>query len=645
MPAPRPVRSKLSAVRLAYPRAGGSVHASALGFRWGLARPSRGVRYRLSVYSMRPGEPLEKAVLGRPVYQASDLRKPAHKIPAGHALKLGKAYCWKVDADLGAGRVVSSGIRGFRLTPRERVTPVSGVSMGDMSALRDPALHLPPAPFLWGHPVVWRARRSIPSGGGDDGGTTEPGWKWTVWGTEAARLFLIEPFWTNARFAWDYSTQAGCDQVLLQIAGPDGFADPNSTNARADAGVAAWYSGPVTVQGNCLGEILNFEGDVNHGVPADQVDLQYTGEPHEFWDNLSVRLVPLDAAGNQSDVASDHVSVGCVDLPLISMETCNVEWTWGESPMRRIEFTLRLGREFPTTGEAAPSTLVIAGLTPHTGRSIANSVLTNVRLLNDDRVETGTAGEWNGKPAYFALLPEWTDGGRVTYTLEQRADNAGANAGLLGHLLHFTDLHLLVYCVPGLTPSTYTCGGRMSDGHVPDVSCGEVFEGRFYDAELRGIDLHAGEITSGLEPIFELMTSTLTGTKRTVRTVDGETNDRTEDVTIQFRYVEDLEDAEAFELYLMRSTAANSPSTITMLESKGDSLTSYEFQMLGFHATIAPAENRYELYGGSTPGTPGRLIFDPPNLRMEFQIERGTWNEEERRWIDDVETFSYEIHR
>ncbi|MCC7364415.1 MAG: hypothetical protein IT303_08575 [Dehalococcoidia bacterium] len=646
MPTIRP--KSHASVRLLHPRAGGTLDASRAAFRWApvKARRGGGLRYRLSVYALRPGQPLAKAASGRPLYAADGLKETQHRVPAvATGFKPGRGYCWNVEAVDQAGAVVSSAMRGFRLE-RKRTAPAPvGMARLDMGALRDPANHLPHAPFVWGQPVRVGFRSRLPEGGeGGSGGSTEPGWKWTLWGQEAARIYLIEPFWTQARLQWDYSTVPGCEEVVLQIAGPDGFAEPNSMDAASDPGVAVWYSGPVTLPEFCLGVTLSLRGDpAVYGI-AHSLDLQYTGEEHEFWDNLSVRLVPMDGAGNQVDVASDHVSVGCVDLPLITVESCDVEWTWGESPRRRIEIELRLERAFPANGDTERSTLAFAAWTPHTGTSIARAVLENEQLLNDDGIPTGEAGTWEGKPAYFALLPEWVDGARLVYTLEQRATAAEAPVGMLGGLLHFTDLFLRVHCIPGLTPQTYTCGRMLKDDGVPEIPCAAEYEGRYYDAVLAARDLFAGHSESGLEPIFELFTRPLRGTKHTVRTVDGEeTEDREEDVTVEFRYTEDLLDAQDFERYLMRASAANSPCTITLVETIGSRETEYSFRMLGFHATMTKVGERSAWYHGPEGTDPARLIFDPPRLRTTFYRERGRWDEAEGRWIDDVERVEYDV--
>lgn len=629
----------------ASPRPGNPLLLSDPVFRWSARKLPPAATFRLTVHPWQPDQPLAKAAQGRPAYAVSDLRHNVHRIPASERkLAPGRTYCWKVATKLPNGTIIESAAMGFRYEARKAAKGPERC-VADISDRFDPALHLPPAPFVWGHPVVWRSRASLATGGGgasDPGGTTAPGWKWAIWGDEAARIHLIEPYWHEARLAWDYSDVEGCDEVLLQIAGPDGFAQPNSTEARDDPGVAAWYSGPVVVPDECLGTFLYFQGDTRRETSAHLVNLQYTGSDHDFWDSLAVRLVPLRADGSQADVASDHVSVGCVDLPLITLETCSVDWTWGETPNRRTTFTLRLGREFPTGGDGGRATLAIGGWTPHTGRSIANAVLTNEGLLDDDLVGTGTTGTWRGRPAYFDLIPEWTDGLRLSYTLDQTPSAATASTGLLGHLLHFTDLHLVLHCVPGLTPDTYTCGRRLRDDGVPEIPCGAAYEGHFYDATLRSSDLFDGHQESGLEPLHRLFTRPLTGTRHSLRTVDGVTEESESDVTVEFRYVEEFEDAGEWESYLMRSTALGSPSTITMVESSGGTTTEYDFRMMGFHAMMARTSRPFAWIGG--PGTaPGRLVFDPPALRMHFEEDRSEWDDEAGRWVSDVDTITYSL--
>ncbi|MGE3267950.1 MAG: hypothetical protein AB7P40_04335 [Chloroflexota bacterium] len=643
MPASRNAQPRAHGLRLRFPHAATSVASGDLVFRWTLSEAPSTVRYRLSIFPLRPGQSLAKAALSRPIYSVAGLRTTEHRFPTGtHKLAFGKAYCWKVEAVYPNGKIAGSALGAFRCRPNRPLPPAT-VSIGDRLGLLDPAMHLPHAPFVWGHPVRWRFRTALPEIDGGAGGATEPGWKWGLWGTEAGRLFLIEPYWSNARVSWDYSDQPGCEQVLLQIAGPDGFMEPNSMHAREDAGVAAWYLGPATMPDTCLGMVIDFEGDPHHHVPTYEIDLQYTGEAHEFWDSLAVRLVPLDAAGNQTDVASDHVSVGCEDPPLITMETCNVEWVWGPLPMRRIEFTIRLGRAFPSTGETAPSTLAIKALTPWNINSISRAVLTNVRLLNDDGGETGVSGSWDGNPAYFSGIPRWVEGSLITLTLEQQADAIGGSTGQVQQLIHFTDLHLLVHCIPGLTPSTYTCGQSLSDGSFLEIPCAETFEGHHTEDELHGYDLNAGHIESGFDAVFQLLTRPLSGTRHTVRTIDGDEQEDERDVTVEFRYTEEFEDAEDFKLYLLRTGPGGGPCSITMVERSGGATTEYAFRMLGFFATMETTAEPFIRYGGTDSISAGRLIFDPPHLRMEFQADRSYWDSSAVRGVEDIEVAEYDL--
>ena len=631
-------------MRLRYPRSGNCVDLSTLTFHWSAIRadPKRKVSYRLMIYPYKPGQSLENASRGKPVYVAEGIEDCSHAYPSGaSALKKGFAYAWKVEADDGIGRKEISEIQGFRPWFSRAATPLGQARI--IFDRLDPELHLPHAPVLWGKAVLWRWKKDLPpadpgSGPGEGSETTEPGvWKWTIWGTEAARLYLIEPYWRHARIWWDYSDQEGCAEVLLQVAGPDGFAEPNSADAREDHGVATWYAGPVTVPETCLGHVIYREGNINRIFRADDLDLQDTGELHAFWENLSVRLVAIDAGGNQIGPASDHVSVGCVDVPLINIENCNVEWIWGESPRRRIEIIVRLGRIFPSTGGGpAPSTLLLSGRTSHTTEAIAASVCTNRGLSDQDGMETGIAGTWDGYPAYYCRINDWVDGERHVFTLEQEPEAAGASVGLLQHLIHFVDLHVFVHCIPGMTPRMGSCGRLVSDGEFLGLSCGETYEGHFYDAELSSSDLFAGHMESGLEPIYHLFTRPLSGIRRSVRTVDDTEEVDEQDVDVEFHYTETFYDAEDFKLYLMRN------EEVTMIETYGGSTVEYIFRMQGFHAMMAPATDPHAWYRGED-NTTGHLVFDPPWMTMRFHRDMSYWDSELGRYIEDLETLEYRL--
>jgi hypothetical protein len=93
----------------------------------------------------------------------------------------------------------------------------------------------------------------------------------------------------------------------------------------------------------------------------------------------------------------------------------------------------------------------------------------------------------------------------------------------------------------------------------------------------------------------------------------------------------------------MRNGSLGSPCTVTVVERSDGSTTEYNFRMLGFHAMMAKTTEPYAWYRGADSISPGHLIFDPPGLRMEFHLDRGSWNADEARWVEDVVVLEYDL--
>jgi hypothetical protein len=611
-----------SPVKLTLPHPSKLVDQKKLTFKWlpaqipGRRRPL----YRLSVFELRPRQSFAIATKAKPVYSVM-CKTTSHHYPAtAKALQKGKGYCWRVETCDENGMVLNTSVvQGFRFRPRPSLV-ASGLMSLAGPLWRDPTLMLPKAPFIYGHPVIWRPLSALPElETPEEGpGTTGPE-KMTIFGLEAARIYLIEPYWQWAPIEWDYSYIVGCEKVLLQIAGPNGFQEPNSLDARSDAGVEMWYTGPVIIT-NCWGWLYPRDR-VDYGFDVTKIDLQYTGAEHPVWYDLSVRTVALDAAGNQLGPASDHITVFCVQTPRIRLGPVDTEWTWGDSPQRRVEFTVILEHEFPDAGdgEDEASTIVVSGLTPHTGAGIANATLTNVSLTRSDGTEVGEQGIWDGKPAYFIRLASWENGASYTYTLLQERpipDMRPWAQLLLGHFLHFTDLYLSVHCAPGLSPSTYICGDWLTNDNLPHIECNQ--------------DLYTASIDeSGLDAIYELWTRPLSGSRRITRRTDDDEYTTTRDVQVEFRFTESLHSSEDFRSYLMR----NQP--ITLVETCEGEVSEYNVRMDGWDLVLNKlGEYAYMLV---------RAVYNPPRMTLNWQIDRSNWNNEEGRWIEDIETRDYDI--
>jgi hypothetical protein len=344
---------------------------------------------------------------------------------------------------------------------------------------------------------------------------------------------------------------------------------------------------------------------------------------------LHVRLAALDAAGNQIGPASDHVSVQYPMYPRIELESCEVEWLWGEIPRRRIHFTIRLQERFPSTlitSDNVPTTFIIQGSSSQVspsleGRSIA---VDNISLTEADGTNVTLLGTWYDLPAYFKLIDRWERDARYTFTLEQ-ASSVVTTGSSVRQLCQFTELQLNITCIPGLSPHWQICWGRMLDGDRPPIGSlpGEepcVIPNLFAVCE-----------ESGLESIYRLFTQPLTG--RRVSSRDGD-----QDVQVRFEFSEEITDPRGFRNFLYRSSGHS--DNITMMETIADSSRTYKFRMTGFHAIMQDTET-LDRYQGERNMLPGRLVFDPPRLEMYFQCDRSYWIEEEARFVEDIETVEY----
>ncbi len=218
----------------------------------------------------------------------------------------------------------------------------------------------PHPPIIWGSPVKLRAMDSRSETAPSPPEPTEDPLEMDplglVWGSEAAMVFMIPSLSRHLRVFWDYSNIDDCEQVALQISDWDhGFQDPNSEEALSDTGVRAWYKGPAFIDHQDCDPLdtikpLSLFGDEEKSFTPHDINIHYTGSmlPTLGSDVYYLRLVPLDAEGNQIEPASDHVTVDCVDYPLIELAQCSVEHEWGESPLRRIYFSIRMVGEFPS---------------------------------------------------------------------------------------------------------------------------------------------------------------------------------------------------------------------------------------------------------------------------------------------------------
>jgi hypothetical protein len=616
---------------LHFPRAGNLADPKNLWFEWAPPQTKRkDIWYRLLVYPLRPRQTLAQVVKGKPVYTVDKLKTPYHQYPENaKALDPGGAYCWRVEARDEANRLIGgSAIQGFRFRLPRAYTLLDTGLVAHAPRWSD---FLPVPPIIWGCPVRLRTVSSLPeeapSPAPGEPGTVDP-LAFTLWGSEAARLYLIPSLVRHASLRWDYSHISGCSQVLLQTAGEAGFEIPNAADARTDSGVRSSYLGPVAVGPPVA--CGAYEPNLESGSRFySAYDLNLQRSEHDLltlWsDYLYVRLAPLDAAGDQIAPASDHVSVHCVAYPTIALGSCSVEWLWGENPRRRIHFTIQLRTRFPSTlifgtVDDAPATLIISGGTLNLTVRSWNPILENVSLAEADGTPVTTLATWYGVSSYFKVIDQWCEGNCYSFTLEQ----SNPRAPFTSSLLAFTELRLYVECIPGLRPTWPICAGRLLDGDRPPIGAAEegVCEPTMLSAQWE---------ESGLGPIFRLFILPLTG--RRVSSRDG-----AQVVQVRFEFPVVIADAEAFRNFLLRNTAFVS---FTMVETIDGSSRTYEFRLSGFHAEMYFPEFPGERYGGATRSEAGRLVYDPPHLEMHFQCDRSHWISEEGRWVEDIETVDY----
>ena len=387
------------------PRAGHAIDSNDLVFQWTPYKqesPDHPVIYRLLVYRYQKGIPVSRMMEEKPVYTADMLKAPHHKFPDRPGiLKKNMAYVWKVEALDTKNRVIGmSEVKGFwdipgpsivldpdmKVTSPQRVAPAGGgpsknMKPGMLALGRrfNLSSFIPVPPFVWGCPVRLRPLASLPETDPPstppvtpEPGDVEP--MVTVWGgDDAARLYLIPSLSRHAHVSWDYRYLPDCEQVLLQIAGENGFRIPNTEDARADPGVRTWYTGPAFIDpawcGNLEQNLRHMDGNLDSC--ADNLNLHATDHLALQSDIYYIRLAPLDSVGNQIGRASEHVAVVCVDYPGIELYQFVVQWFWGENPFRRVYLSFYLRGEFPSLypicdGVDARTTLIIQ---TGTGRS------------------------------------------------------------------------------------------------------------------------------------------------------------------------------------------------------------------------------------------------------------------------------------
>lgn len=617
-------KERKKGLSLIFPRQHHPVDNDNLWFQW--EPPDKGdsqVVYRLSVYLYEPGTPLSEVTKKKPVYQADNITTTFYKVPKeSRKLRKNTPYCWRIEVRDKQNRNLGTSILQSFMTRPKSTSAV--VKPGQIVALPDRSKYLPHAPFVFGYPVKRRLLASLPepaepSTSPSGPGTVEPQ-PLIIWGDTAARLYLVPSLVKHAHLTWDYRDVDGCEKVLLQIAGPAGFTTPNAEDARADTGVRTWYEGPNYIDYHTCGEhqqVLGLEGDPPRYC-ADDLDLQCTNEISWAQDFLYLRLVPLDGSGNQLPLpASDHVWIHCVDYPGMILESCEVEWIWGEEPRRRFHFTIQLLGEFPSTlvrgSVSAPFTLIIRVPRttqyyhypleePHPEPDIIESPVQDVSLTCEDGTDLPRNGVWDKRRSYFKEMYGWESGARYTFTLEQVFPRT--SVGSFVDFLDFIEANLQIYCIPGLTPDLLICEKTMLEDEQPIL-------GSIGDEPCVKPLLYALWKTSGLDQLYDLFTRPLSG--RRVHPRDGE-----QEVSIRFVFPEPVHSVEDLYQRIGTSPTVNS---IIMVETIDGREKSYNFWCTGFWAVLNDRET-----GGCISGRgaeSGHVVFNPPDLQMHFWCDGG----------------------
>jgi hypothetical protein len=611
------------------PRAGHAVDPEDLVFQWTPPEPGgRPATYRLVVYRYQSGIPIPKVLKGKPVYAADKLKTPHHKFSGrSGTLKKDTAYIWRVEALDKENRVMAtSEVQGFRFAPAPSITldpdmavrhphragppgraPSRAMGPGTMATTAgfDLSSFIPLPPLIWGCPVSLRPLASlpetppsIPPAPPEEPGDVEH--LAFIWGSEAARLYLIPSLCRHAHISWDYRYLTGCEQVLLQIAGEDGFRLPNAEDARADPGVRTWYTGPAFIDPAACGSYeLNLkQRGISLDTCADNLNIISTGALELLSpDFYYLRLAPLDAAGNQIGPASDHVSVVLVEYPGIEQNQFVVQWFWGENPFRRIYLSIYLRGAFPSLyplfeSVNAPTTFIIW---TGTGSATGMPDIVDTSSLEANGTPISLKGTWFGKDAYFMPLDRWVSDAVYGFYVDQTCTS----------LLNLTNINFGFHCIPGLSPAWRICRGRMPDDNRPPI--GSVGSEPCESPAL-GIDIVAG-YEGGLLPIYHLFTRRLSG--RRVSSRDGE-----QPVTVRFDFSEAVPTVREFRAFLFRHGPHPTGTRITMLETRDGTERSYDFRWHDFYTEIMDIEDQGR--GGATPLYAGRLVYDPPRLEMHF---------------------------
>jgi hypothetical protein len=653
-------------IRLAYPKDRGTITPNRCRLQW---NPMRGIYrnekllYTVAIYATRRGRRPGRRTKPLPIFTTKMLKRNFFDLPIrDKGLKSGRTYWWRVRATNKDGQIVAlSNMRRFRVKkPRVPVEDIMLESpiphealyvlpedMGTVAAEswwshRENMLPCPPV--AWGKPVKLRWRSELESDPAEPGapGSTEP--LAMVWGNEAAEIYLPAYLVQHANLYWDLSHIDGCEQVMLQVSGNDGFSEPNDGDVMEDENLINYYWGPPRT--SCgASEIETPSGGppIASLILASNLDLysdRLGGEPvlppSEFSPEVirQIRTIPCNDSREPVDVASDPVTIRCVRNPVIDITAMTVDYSWGENPSRVIDFALMFEERFPNVRvlppPSAPCTLLI--YTPPGPSMMDHSSCSNLSLtMNGEPVHSqnsiGLLNGGNYNDTYVIHLPEWPSEPGWDCRLEQQWDG-----GILHQTLwDFLTPKVLAAIIPGVHPSWLYCGGVFGDydslygrDDLPeDFTNSPYYYYISYTGHCLSRDFTGDFLPppTGIEEFNGFMERTYRGTRTVThdeRIADFHLHEPegTQDVEVQF-YTENTNDLR----FIMYSVTQ--PVMMREIRDSGEVLWEVKY-MDGHAAGLYATGDHVGVYYGGRPGYGwGRSQFDPPRLQIWLSVGAG----------------------
>ena len=693
-------------IRLAHPADKSTITSKNSRLQWEpqqQTHPDEKLIYNLVVFATRPSlrnapRPSRRASRsGRrfrrrrtkplPLFTTRALTRNFFDLPIrAKGLKAGRTYWWQVRAYDSEGQVAAiSERRSFKV--RKSLEPVSEILMERRSPVASsyvlnestasageslwssPEKLMPCPPVLWGKTVKLRLRGEADSspaepGTTPGGGSTDP--LSLVWGNEAAEVYLPLYFVQHGSVLWDLSHIHGCERVLLQVSGEDGFAEPNDGNVMEDPNVINYYWGPPQL--TCgFEEIETPSGPPPSGslISSGDIDLfnsRHGGAailPSDLHPDIirQIRTIPCNESREQIDLASDPVTIHCVRNPAINIRAQVARWTWGPNPGREIDFSLLFEEPFPNVRElrrdeetgamvpvSAPCTLLIyihAFPSMMERSSCANISLTMNGEPVDRRNNITLLDRSGACDAYVIPLPEWPRGPGYDFRLVQEW------RGGITHdsLWDFLDPRVSAVVIPGISPSWHYCGG-IAYGYdslygredLPDEPTRSPY---YYYTARTGHCLPSGlantwfEVSSGIPEYNDFMESTFRGTRRVTHDLSGGSAGEfsldepvgEQEVTVRFET-----DNEGDLRYIMPTIT----EPVMMRETRDSGELLWEVKYLdGVAASLWTTNRRPNaLYGGRPSFPTGRSQFDPPRMQIWLSVRIGDNGDGGYVWAD-----------